>query len=184
MKTLIINGSPRKSGDTVALLTELKKHLNGEIIEISPVFDKVSMCTNCEACTKTGSCIIKDDMEIVYEDDFDNVVIASPLYASDMTPPMASFYSRFNWTYNKIRYLGEPTNLKEKTGVLILVGGGEGGPSIALKRAERIFKKLNAACSEDNRVFSLNTNKTKAKDDIEALNKIKQIAINLNKEDL
>ena len=28
MKTLIINGSPRTKGDTVALLTELKKYLN------------------------------------------------------------------------------------------------------------------------------------------------------------
>lgn len=35
MKTLIINGSPRKNGDTTALIDEFTKYLN-EIYECTP----------------------------------------------------------------------------------------------------------------------------------------------------
>ena len=35
MKTLLINGSPRPNGNTVALIRELKAHLEGELVEIS-----------------------------------------------------------------------------------------------------------------------------------------------------
>ena len=38
VKTLIINGSPRKNGNTVTLLNELKKHLKGEVFQVDTYY--------------------------------------------------------------------------------------------------------------------------------------------------
>ena len=44
MKTLILNGSPRRNGDTVSLINELTEQLNGEykIVDELDFFDKKS----------------------------------------------------------------------------------------------------------------------------------------------
>lgn len=52
LKTLIINGSPRKNGDTSELIEELKKQLNSDFIEISAYYDKISTCKDCRQCWK------------------------------------------------------------------------------------------------------------------------------------
>lgn len=67
MKTLIINGSPRKSGDTSELITRLKKQINGEIVEISAYYSKISPCIDCRLCWKKKGCAIKDDMIIILD---------------------------------------------------------------------------------------------------------------------
>lgn len=79
-KTLIINGSPRPNGNTVTLINELKKHLEGEIMELSAFRSKIAPCVDCRGCWETAKCVVKDEMQVIYEDDFDNIVIASPVY--------------------------------------------------------------------------------------------------------
>ena len=41
-RTLIINGSPRPHGNTAALISEMKKTLEGEVIEISAFRNKIA----------------------------------------------------------------------------------------------------------------------------------------------
>ena len=50
MKTLILNGSPRPNGNTVALINELKKHLEGEVIELSAFRSNIAPCVDCRGC--------------------------------------------------------------------------------------------------------------------------------------
>ena len=69
-KTLITNGSPRLHGDTATLINELKKHLTGEVVEISAYRSKIAPCVDCRGCWKTAKCVVKDDMSIIYNDDF------------------------------------------------------------------------------------------------------------------
>ena len=95
MKTLIINGSPRTKGDTVALLTELKKYLQGEITEISVFRDNIHPCNDCRYCWTEGKCIIEDDMQIIYNDDFDIVIVASPMHMFGLPGPLINLTSRF-----------------------------------------------------------------------------------------
>ncbi len=181
MKTLIINGSPRKRGDTTELLTALKKQLAGEIVEISAYYDKVAPCNDCRYCWRKKGCVIKDDMTMIYKDDFDTVVIASPLYMSNLTGPLMCLASRFQAYYAARRFLKDAIDIKEKTGVLILVGGGDGGPEPAIHMAKWMFKHMKANLNEDNKVFSLNTDKLPAKEDHDALMKISEIATRINK---
>lgn len=75
-KTLIINGSPRLHGNTAALIAELKQHLQGPVTEISVFYSHISPCIDCRCCQETGRCAIHDDMDLIYADDFENVVLA------------------------------------------------------------------------------------------------------------
>lgn len=179
MKTLIINGSPRKAGDTAALVSELKKHINHEIIEISAYYNKISPCIDCRACTKEKGCKIDDDMQLIYADDFDNVVIASPIYISNLTPPIISLASRLQAYYCAKRFLKDEFRLKEKKAALILVGGGDGSITDTLRLSKWIFSMLNAVEYEKNTVLSLKTDNIPAGEDLDAVTAIRKIACKL-----
>lgn len=180
MKTLIINGSPRRNGDTSGLIEELKKQLNSEFVEISAYYDKIAPCNDCRQCWKKKSCVIKDDMFKIYNDDFDIVVIASPLYMSNLTGPLVSLASRFQTYYAAKRFLHDEIYLRSKTAILIIVGGGDGGQEQAINLSKWMFKKMNAEFYDENAVFSLHTDNLPAKEDIDALKKIKEIAYRIN----
>lgn len=181
MKTLILNGSPRKNGDTVSLLNEMKKHLKGEVIIISAYNDDINPCTDCRYCWTHKECIIKDDMQRVYEllNEVDNIVIASPVYFSQLTGELLNLASRFQLYYAIRRIQKDKTfSLKHKKGVLILVGGGDGSPEPAVDTANIFFRHLNAECIDT--VMSLNTDKVSAKDDMDAIEGIRRAAERLN----
>ncbi len=180
MKTLIINGSPRKKGDTVALLDELKKHLNGEIIEIFAYKNNISPCIDCRYCWKEGICAIQDDMQIIYNDDYDNIVIASPIYMSGLTGPLISLASRLQVYYASKRFLKKEIKVSPKKGLLILVGGGSGEPDYAIKVAKWMFKQLGATYNKEFLILSLNTDNISASQDKEAMKKIREVATKLN----
>ena len=180
MKTLIINGSPRKNGDTVALLSEFKKQIHGEVSEISAYYDKIQPCKDCRLCQKQKGCAIKDDMSKIYADDFDIVVIASPLYMSNLTGPLMSLASRFQAYYAAKHFLKDEITVRKKTAVLILVGGGDGGPEPAITLSKWMFKNMNANFSDENVVLSLHTDNLPAKDDLSAISRIDEIALQLN----
>lgn len=179
MKTLIINGSPRKNGDTSALVSELKKHLKGEVIELSAYYDKISPCIDCRACWKQKGCAIKDDMAKIYNDDFDNVVIASPIHMSYLTGPLMELASRFQAYYAARFILHDKFVLRKKRAVLIIVGG-DGNPEKALDQAKMIFREMNAELEDQNTVFSLHTDRLPAGEDSQALIKISDIASRIN----
>jgi len=56
MKTLIINGSPRKKGDTASLINILKQELTGDIVEISAYRNNIKPCNDCRSCWKVKGC--------------------------------------------------------------------------------------------------------------------------------
>lgn len=137
-------------------------------------------CIDCRQCWKKKGCVIKDDMAKIYNDDFDTVVIASPLYMSNLTGPLVSLASRFQAYYAAKRFLHDSINIRRKLGVLIIVGGGDGGPQQAIKLAEWMFKKMNANIKDKNVILSLHTDEIQVKDDSHSFEKIKEIAYRIN----
>ena len=104
------------------------------------------------------------------------MVIASPLYISNLTPPIHSLASRLQAYYCAKRFLKDEFRLKEKKAALILVGGGDGGPEKAIGLSQWIFSRLNAKGFENQMVFSLNTDDIPASEDNKAIEKVKEIA--------
>lgn len=180
MKTLIINGSPRANGDTAALIAELKKHLRGEVVELSAYRSNIAPCVDCRGCWKTARCVVRDEMDVVYQDDFDNVVVATPIYYMTLPGPLLSLMSRFQPQHAAMFFLNIPLNLRPKKGGLILTAGGKGNEGGAAHHIRVLFRQLGAVGYEEHTVKSVKTDTLPAAKDKEALEGIRRMAEWLN----
>jgi multimeric flavodoxin WrbA len=96
MKTLIFTGTPRKNGDTMALIDEFINHLEGDYIIINAYDCNVQPCIDCRYCWEHSGCCINDQMQEVYNyiQECDNILIASPLYFSELSDQLLTITSR------------------------------------------------------------------------------------------
>ena len=182
MKTLILNGSPRKDGNTSALIAELKKDLRGDVVEIPVFYSKIAPCNDCRMCWKQPSCVIEDDMAQIYADDFDRVVIASPVFMSNLPSPLVGLASRFQVYYAATNMLKEKIHRCEKEAALLLVGGGGGAPDCAIELVKLMCRAMKAKLHLENVVKSLNTDKVPASADQAALAQVREIVRRWNGE--
>ncbi len=85
MKVLIINGSPRKDGNTAISLNEMVKIFEADGIEteIVQIGNKdVRGCIACNSCGEKGKCVFDDVVNELAPkfEEADGLVIASPVY--------------------------------------------------------------------------------------------------------
>ena len=106
MKVLVLNGSPRPNGDTAFVLEALKSRFpHGTEFETLNAYDSdIQPCNDCRYCRENEGCSIRDRMDNLWKDDYDILVLASPLYMSFVTPPLFSIISRLNaiWSNSDI----------------------------------------------------------------------------------
>lgn len=181
MKTLILIGSPRENGDTMALVKEFICHLNGEYIIIDSYNCNIRPCIDCRYCWKNVGCSIKDEMQEVYDyiQQSDNVLIASPLYFSELTGQLLSVMSRLQ-TYFCSRFFRKEVPIKKaKKGGVILVGGGDGSIEKAYNTACVLLRHMNAIDIAPV-VYSHKTNDTPSCEDVNAMKCSKDLAVFFN----
>ena len=104
MKTVIVNGSPRKSWNTAQLLQEARKGAEsaGAQVETVNLYDlNYSGCRSCLACKRKGiaepcRCYWKDDLTPVLEKIWkaDRLIAGTPIYYSEPTGGFRSFLER------------------------------------------------------------------------------------------
>lgn len=177
MKTLILNGSPRRKGDTVSLINKLTEQLNGEHKIVDTYYSDISACIDCRYCWNNDGCAIKDEMTEIYDyiEDCDNIVIASPIYFSQPTGKLLDVCSRFQTYFASKHFRNEVPLAKAKKGAVILVGGGDGNPQKAYETLNGILKHINTA-DIYKLVGSFNTNEMPAVKNDEITYEIKNIA--------
>lgn len=184
MKTLIINGSPRKNGDTIALISEMKNHLGCDITIIDTYYTDIKPCNDCRYCWEHSACAIKDGMQNVFEliNDADNIVIASPIYFSELSGSLLNFASRLQYIYatKNIRH-EKALQEKKRNGIVFLVGGGDGSSEQPLKTAKLLLRIMGAEYLD--MVCSHHTDRVPAKDDMGAMEKVREIADYLKRGD-
>lgn len=177
MKTLIINGSPRQNGDTVSLINEISQHLNGEILVVNCFESKITPCIDCRACWRNAGCYDQADWKDFqdYLMACDNVLIASPIYFSELTGSLLSLLSKTQSFWAARHFRSEVLITKPKKGGIILVGGGDGTMKKAEETARTILRHMN--CSEIAPVIvSHHTNKISSMDDVNAVEGVKKLA--------
>ena len=181
MKTLIINGSPRKNGDTGALINALTARLEGEIKTVT-WRDDISPCLDCRWCWDNDGCCVNDGMQEVYEywRDCDNVVLASPIWFSSLSGPALNIASRFQTSF-MARFRRKIPSPATKNGVLIFTGGQPGTEEAPEKSARIILRNMNVKTPLVAVIKSMNTDNLPAKDDKAALAAAESAAEELNR---
>ena len=100
MKIVVLNGSPRKGGNTEIMINAFSKGAESkghQVVTLSVGTMKVRGCMACEYCfSHGGECAQKDDMTQVYEElkDADMVVFASPIYWFDISAQLKAVIDR------------------------------------------------------------------------------------------
>lgn len=147
-KTLILFGSPRRNGNTAALLDILCWELRGEYMLVDAYRADISPCIDCRACRKKPGCAVDDGMGRVYDciEECDSVVIASPIYFSELTGKLLDVGSRLQTYFCSTVLRGEPAPGRSKRGGVILCGGGTGSADKAYSTAKRLLHYMN--CDE------------------------------------
>lgn len=177
MKTLIFNGSPRINGDTAVLLNEFMKQLEGEC-KIVDVFDcNVKSCIDCRYCWEHEGCSIEDGMQNIYKDiqEYDNVLIASPIFFTELTGQFLVVASRLQ-TYFCARYFRKEIPIKKsKKGGIILMQGGSHRADKAADTAKMLLDTMNAI-DQAPAVFCLDTDSIYPRDNESAMEGIRKIA--------
>ncbi len=111
MKVLLINGSPRKNGNTHIALSEVAKTLqeNGIDTEIVAIGAKaVQGCIACGRCYETGRCIFNDELYNTVREKLetaDGLVIGSPVYYAGPNGSLCALLDRlFYSSQNLLQY--------------------------------------------------------------------------------
>lgn len=102
MKVVAFNGSPRKEGNTAALIKHVLKELEKEGIETETVHiggKSIHGCIACGKCfeNKDKKCVIDKDIVndcIEKMIDADGIILASPTYFADLTPELKALIDR------------------------------------------------------------------------------------------
>jgi len=102
MKILILQGSPRATGNTAWMAEEFKKDAEAAGHDVA-LFDvahrKIACCLACEYChgKGNGACVQKDDMQELYPllADAECLVLASPIYYFTMSAQIQAAIQRF-----------------------------------------------------------------------------------------
>ena len=125
MRIIGINGSPRKKGNTQALLQVAMKSSKMKDTKLIHLADyRIRPCDGCGACWKTKKCPIDDDLEKVIHEliKSDAILVGSPVYYGTMSPQMKAFIDRSGELLGSRGY-----PLKDKIGGALAVARRWGG---------------------------------------------------------
>ena len=118
MKVLIINGSPRKDGNSSILINEMKKVFDSLEVEYGELCignKNIRGCISCNYCADNGECVFKDDVnkanKILKESD--GLVLVSPVYYASPNGTLISFVDRL--------FYSNTSSLKMKVGAAFAV---------------------------------------------------------------
>jgi len=104
-----ISGSPRRHGNTETLLDAFldgAREAGGETDKVVLRSVKYSACQGCNACHKSGACIIEDELVPLFDRVLavDALALASPIYTMGITAEMKGFLDRAQYLWAR-KYL-------------------------------------------------------------------------------
>jgi multimeric flavodoxin WrbA len=125
MKVLAISCSPRKNGNTEILLEEVLKgaQKEGAETELYSVSGKqIAPCEGCRACSETGECKTKDDMQELCDKiiEANGIIFGTPVYYYTMAAQAKTIIDR-------TIALNQPgRTMVNKVGGVVALGGSLG----------------------------------------------------------
>ncbi len=135
MKVLMLNGSPRKNGNTSIALHEMEQIFLAEGIEteIVQIGNKdIRGCIACNSCAKNGKCVFNDivnDLAPKFEE-ADGLVVASPVYYASANATLIAALDRL--------FYSTPFDKTMKVGASVVVAR-RGGLSATFDELNKYF---------------------------------------------
>lgn len=135
MKVLMVNGSPRRDGNTSLALAEMEKVFQQEGIQVEIVSlgtQDIRGCIACNSCGKTGKCAFDDlvNQTAPKLQQADGLVVASPVYYASANGTLISFLDRL--------FYSTPFDKSMKVGASVVVAR-RGGLSAAFDELNKYF---------------------------------------------
>ena len=123
MRVLMINGSPRKNGNTSIALAEMERIFQEEGMETQVVQvgnQNIRGCIACLSCKQKGKCVF-DDLVNQIAPQFeaaDGLVIASPVYYASANGGLISFLDRlfYSTLFDKTMKVGAAVAVARRGG--------------------------------------------------------------------
>ena len=135
MKVLLINGSPKKDGNTAIALNEMvqvfeKEGIETEIIHIGN--KDIRGCIACGKCRELGHCVFNDIVSETSEKlaQADGLVVGSPVYYGSANGSLVSFLDRL--------FYSNSADLRMKVGAAIAVAR-RGGITATFDQLNKYF---------------------------------------------
>ena len=158
MKTILLNGSPRKNWNTAMMLKEAQKGAAaaGAETEYIDLFDLTyTGCRSCLACKRKGvqrcKCFWKDDLSPVIDRIFaaDALILGSPIYLGDVTSQVHALIERLHFCALSYDDYSNYFTGKVNVGLILTMNAPKTYYSLAYeKKASEIagaFKALNGS---------------------------------------
>lgn len=98
MKVAIINGSPRKSGNSSYLCSELEEMYAGDVFRVELKDLEMKGCQSCYVCRKQDRmCVVDDDVSPILNSllETDLIILVTPNYYGHVTGQMKLFLDRW-----------------------------------------------------------------------------------------
>lgn len=135
MKVLLINGSPRKDGNTAIALNEMikvfeKEGMETEIMHIG--HKDIRGCIACGKCRQLGKCVFDDIVAEAGEKlaQADGLVVGSPVYYASANGTVTSFMDRL--------FYSNRSDLRMKVGAAVAVAR-RGGQTTTFDQLNKYF---------------------------------------------
>jgi NAD(P)H-dependent FMN reductase len=130
LKIVAFYGSPRSGGNTEILMNEALRPLAeaGHNITVYPLNTlNIKPCQDCGGCTKTGICILGDDMTGIFAAIrvADRIILASPIFFYNLSAQAKAMVDRCQSFWCEKYLLKKPiaAGPQGRKGLLLLVGG-------------------------------------------------------------
>lgn len=128
-KIIVLNGSPRKKGNTAALVREFVKGAEEVGCQVDSFLLHDMNIEGCKGCWQGGGnpqspCTTKDDMDKIYPryQEADVVVLASPLYYWSISGQLKNTFDRLF----AVAEMNENYRNPKKESVLLMAAEGKG----------------------------------------------------------
>jgi len=123
MKVLILNGSPRKNGNTSLAVEEMRRvfeqeGVETEIVQIGAM--DIRGCMACGSCASTGKCVFQDVVNELAESfrEADGLVAATPVYYASANATLVACLDRLFYSthFDKTMKVGAAVTVARRGG--------------------------------------------------------------------
>jgi multimeric flavodoxin WrbA len=178
---VILNGSPRKNGNTNVLVKFIEEHLqqagwNKQFYHLPEMNFKG--CMHCDACQKVETqpgCILNDDLKAVLDQiaAADAIILVSPVHCWSVSGSLSTALDRF---YSFFKFKNNTSIIKGKKMIGVFTSGGDhfDGMDLCVEMAKRLCD-----ASEAEYVGSLTAANCTTPDELHNRPELKTMAKNL-----